>query len=45
MKLKPKFMLQDIKAAANARNQLLLAALPDQSIGFLAKPKTDLGEL
>ena len=45
MKLKLKFMLPNIKAAANARNKLLLATVPNESICFLAKPETDLGEL
>ena len=45
MKCKLQFMLEDIKAAANARNKMLLASIHNENICFLAKPGTNLGEL
>lgn len=38
-------MFQDIKAAANARNKMLLASIGNENICFLAKPNSNLGEL
>ena len=45
MKRKLQFMLPNIKAAAAARNKMLLASIHNENICFLAKPGIELGEL